>query len=559
MHAWARWALGFVVCALTASVTLPARAGFPLCTSEYLASFDARLATVEYDCVERERWSVSTASGPREVRIIHDLNADWIISSGEMANFDRGVRESIAAFGRLGGDVQLENVTILLADDFPPRESDGEFSNMAGLTETVNDGECRIIFYLVGPASRPEYAPWLVAHEFFHCVQAANQTVAQLESTGGAGTGRGGDWWLEGSATWFAALAVPEMGPLEQFLRDFDADSPTVALNDMAYGAVVFFLWYAAETSPAGVMSFLHGMAESADASAQHAAMLSLLPQERWLDFGEAYFDRNIPHPHGIELLFEYNTGDDWTWTATRTQNVELAPFTLVRGVARFRCGTWANSTSSNSVYSARPGAGGEWTELPASLEATADSGGGPFLVEAINASTSDVRLAITGRQERSCAGCAGVTTRDSCVVGTWQLVGGGPAEWMRRQGVPDNISVSNGIVQFRADGTFVTAISRADIDQRYDPDVRVQGQVRSQATGRWSTSGGRLNLCESTQAGDGAVGISTEHAATIIPNVSSPPSASREAYTCAGGSLNTEREMRGMSPMPFNYARIGD
>lgn len=553
MHAWARWALVLVVCALSASVVAPARASFPeACTPAYLATFDERFDDVPYDCVERIRVEVPVRGRTATIRIIHDSNIDWAAGEADLARFDAGIRAAADGIRQLG-DIDLMDITVLLADDFPPPEGDERFSNINAWSNAENPEECRVTVFVVGAS--PENAMVDVAHEIFHCVQSANLTAAQ-NATSGFGLGTGGDWWIEGSAEWFAALALPDAAVINRRVSTFDEASQTVPLIRMAYGTAVFFAWLGAEESPPGVMRFLHGMAESTTDAAQRSAMGAVLSQERWLDFAQAYLDRTITDPHGRPVAVNPTEGDVWEWSASQTRTASLEPFLLHRGVVAFQCGRWSTGVNPGAMHRARLEDGGAWASLPDSID-TSSGSGGSYRFAAINARGASATLSVRGTKETGCD-CAGVSTLDACVVGIWQLTGGGPAEWLRSQGMPDNISVSNGLVHFRADGTFVTAISRADIDQRFHDDVTVAGQVRSQATGRWSTSGGRLNLCEHTQAGDGGVVIVVEGDAGAIPWGGLPPRVSSEAFTCAGGTLNTQREMEGMSPMPFNYTRIG-
>lgn len=554
MRSWARWAFFIILLAFAAPLPSPARAAFGDCASaEYRASFDPRFASIEYDCVERLRLSVSTSSGERRIRILHDLMADWIISSGEMAEFDRGVRAAAEAIGRLGG-VDLEDVTILLADDLPPREDADTFSNIAAWTEFDNDGECRITVYLVGPASRPEYAAWLTAHEIFHCVQTANLRPEQMQ-TSSIGEGSGGDWWIEGSATWFAALALPDPAIMPDLAREFDSLSPTTPLNEMAYPAVSFFLWLAADVSPPGVMRFLEGMAGDRSAAAQHVAMAGALSQDDWLRFAQAYLDEEIRHPHGTPLTFSPERGETWQWSATRTQTLTLAPFVLARGAAAFDCGRWRTSVRPSAMHRAR--ADGEpWADLPAEIDATSGSGG-PYRVAAINASNARATLTIQGTMEAGCGSCADIAELDACLVGTWQLTAGGAAEWMRNQGMPGSYATSNETLTLRRDGTFVTGALQGRLQHEAD-GLRTDGRMSAQAGGRWSARGGVLNMCADMQALSGRTVLTTRDGRrAIVPVGSAPPTSSQLSYSCSGTTLSTQTPMpRGAAPMSSTYTR---
>ncbi|MGQ0531100.1 MAG: hypothetical protein ACT4OF_00225 [Caulobacteraceae bacterium] len=559
MHSLARWTIILVILALSASVALPARAAFGDCaTREYWASFDERYAdprAISFDCIERLRVPVGTTSGARHIRIVHDHSADWIADEAAMREFDRAVRASAEAIGLLGG-VELEDVTVFLADDFPPGEGAERFSDIAALTEFSNDGECRIIVYLAGPASVSDYAASVVAHEIFHCVQVANLRPEQMGS-GSVGRGGGADWWLEGSATWFAALAVPDPALIRSTVADFDASSATTPLNRMAYEAAVFFLWLG-EESPAGVMDFLRRMATSRDESAQRAVMSATLTQERWLDFAEAYLDREIRHPHGTDLGLSPTDGEVWEWSATRTQSLPLEPFVLTRGVVAFQCGHWRTSVRPGSAHRARPEEGGAWSTLPEEID-TSSGSGGSYRFTAINTTTARVTMNIVGTMESGCGDCAGVSTIDACVIGSWRLTSGGAAEWMRAMGAPANISTANETITFRADGTYVTGVFQGEMEGPTPSGGHVDGNVQAQAGGRWSTSGGVLNLCADMQALGGNARVTTRRGRTgNIPVAPAPPINSSERYSCADASLNTERDIPGAPPMPSQYTRTG-
>jgi len=558
MRAWLRWTLLIVAAALFAPMS-PAQAAFGECSSAaYRGLFDERYAEprfLDFDCVERMRVPVATSGGTRHIRIIHDRNADWIADDSTMAAFERGVRAAAETIGRLGG-VELEDVTILLADDLPPGSTAEAFSNIAGQTEFTRDDECHVVLYLIGPASDPELAASIAAHEIFHCVQVANLSAAQMAS-GASGTGAGGDWWLEGSAEWFSALALPDRGLMPANADAFDELSPTTPLNELAYSAGIFFLWLGAEVEPAGVMGFLDGMADSNAPAAQHAAMSAALPPERWLDFAQAYLDRAIRHPHGVDIGLDPRDGDTWDWSATRTQTLPLAPFVLTRGVATFQCGRWRTSVRPASAHGARDEAGGSWATLPEEIDAS--SGGGRYRVAAINATASRITLSIEGVMESGCGDCAGVRTLDACVVGHWQLTGGGPIEWMRANGVPiTNASTANTTVTFRADGTFVTGAVQAQLEMEYD-SARGEGEVRAQASGRWSTDGGRLNYCTDAQSFGGQATMTTrdgDRRTMTLPSM--PPESVTDTYTCSATALDAVRTVPRASPMPFHYTRAG-
>ena len=553
MRVLVRWA----ALTLIAALLLPAeqaRAVFGECSNpEYRARFDEALRRIDYDCIERFRVEVATESGPRTIRIIHDRDADWLVSSSEMAEFDRGAAAAAAALAAIGAR-ELEDVTILLADDLPPRDGAGRFSDIAAWTDTQNDGECHIIVYLAGPGSYRRYAAWVIGHEIFHCVQTANLSEAQINS-GSVGAGGGGDWWIEGSASWFAALALPDPGPMRQFVAGFNAASDSTALNRLAYEAVVFFLWLGAD-EPNRVMTFLNRMAHSREESAQRAAMVEALPQAEWLRFASAYLDSDIRHPHGADLGLEPSEGAVWQWSETRTEEMSLEPFVLRRGVVAFECGRWRTTVAPGDLHHARPEEGGAWAPLPRSIE-TMSGTGGSYRFAAFNAGMSATPLSVVGEMEAGCGGCADIVQTDSCLFGTWQLTSGGAAEWMRRQGAPVQFTTNNESITLRADGTFLTGAFSGAFAGRMPDGTRVSGENQARAGGRWSARGGMLNLCPDLQQarGSGAARL-PDRQRMDVPMIAGGPTMTQMRYSCGDGAMSTEVSIPGAPPMTSGYTR---
>src|SRR5690606_2673059 len=139
-----------------------------------------------------------------------------------------------------------------------------------------------------------------------------------------------------------AALSLPEAAELVHRIARFDSISAETPLYDMAYEAVVFFLWLNDAEGPSSILPFLRQMASRPGASAQRAAMISALDEQTWLTFAERYIDRDIKHPQGTGLSFSPAEGDTWRYTETGTERIPLKPFVIHRGWIEFDCGKWA-------------------------------------------------------------------------------------------------------------------------------------------------------------------------------------------------------------------------
>ncbi len=561
-----------VVLGLLVAAAAPASAmrqpgpAFGDCASpDYLARFDERFGAVAYDCVERLRLPVTTRSGVRHIRLLHDLSADWLADEAMLAQFDRGVRGAIEQLGRIGA-FDMRDVTILLADDFPPREDAETFSNFAGWTlpdETGMEDECQVVIFLLGPGGGAEHAAAVTAHEIFHCVQKA--TLSPELMTSHTADGKGGAWWMEGSAEWFASAAAPELSGFQRRVDAFEEASPDTPLHHMSYRAVVFFWWYVGRHGDAAVLPFLSGMAAESSDRAQTAAMAAALPDADWLEFAMAYLDGEIQRPRGAPVSFAPWQGDTLRWEASRTERRPLRPFVIDRAWLECDCGAWAAMAEPDEAHRVRPD-GGDWGALPGRIDTRA---GDPdaWRLAAINTAGSPRDLVLDLTLEIPCEGCGGGAL-DECLVGRWQLTGGGAVEWMRRE-LPPGIELpraehAGGGVTFQADGGYrggATDWSATFTQQSRRGVGRLDGQATAVGSGRWSAEDGLLTLCPAHETLSGqATATFPDGTRARLPVQAPPPSGPLTLrYSCAGDTATTTLEIPGArTPMVSTYTRVG-
>ena len=278
MPQFARVAIALV--ALIAA--LPARAQPVDCmTAGYLASFEVAGVT-DLTCAEVFRFSVATPGGERIIRGIADLNADWAFRPGAADAVEQGAHLAAEALPSLV-DYRIGDVTILLLGDrfTPESEATPGPQVLAQAWDpdapVTGRGDCRLTAFLWGPGGITGDIPTSIAHEMFHCLQFATLSPDQM-----AGVGAGADWWIEGSAEYFAAFAVPDAAGTDRVGEFADNTAAGVALSAMAYEASTFFYWLHQTRGIAALMPFLSGMAGAGD---QHGAMRAALSDAEWLQF----------------------------------------------------------------------------------------------------------------------------------------------------------------------------------------------------------------------------------------------------------------------------------
>ncbi|MEM6422406.1 MAG: hypothetical protein AAF698_07435, partial [Pseudomonadota bacterium] len=537
-----------------------AEAAFGDCTEPaYLRSVLGVAPAADFDCEEAFRIAVPTASGSREVRAIYDAGAPP--SASLIASTRRAVeqsRDALAAFG----SVDIHDTTILLATDTVPEgagdadDPDGDEATAVGSRrDAAGPRECKVAVFANALAGSPTGGAAVIAHELFHCVQFASLSPGQMPQFGPGGD----EWWVEGSAEFFAAFAIPGSGTETNRGPEFDAavraDTP---LYDMGYGAMVFFSWLIETRGPGALMPFLRAMAESTADQAQRSAMRRALDGAGWLDFAKAVADDAISHPQGGRLGLTRDGDYIWEFTDNGTQTISLPPFVLRRGALEYACGEWRNTTTpADPPAAARPQDGDVWGRIPPEVDTEETT---QFRFAGLSTGDEPVELAIEAERVLACEPCGETRAVDACLVGTWRMSGGGPIEWMRSQGLPITSAFSTPrIVQFLSDGIYATEPFDTGLTMELDEDAIGEAEAQvAVAVGRWSAEEGVLNICQDSGGLSGQMTARTPSGSTTR-GISQPGMGTlTQSYSCARTSLTTSLPFRGMAPMTTEYTRIG-
>ncbi|WP_368565712.1 DUF6055 domain-containing protein [Pseudoxanthomonas sp. UTMC 1351] len=553
----------YLLCGLSSLCLLLAagqvHAGFGTCANPtYLQRFDERLRN--YDCVASAQYPLATPEGRRRLRILH--HRDPTVAATSLNQAARGLRAAIAALGRVGR-YSIYDVSILLVHDVPPPDED-TLAIANGVARTGEaTAECQITLYL-GAAGPDEIAP-TVAHEIFHCVQAATYSPGQNKTYQ---EGRGGTWWIEGSAEWFASLALPDASQYQDQADDFAFAIQRKPLYRHDYESLVFFLWLAQREGPERVMWFLAGMPQNPAQAAQRQALRDAISDSQWMRFALDLADGNIRRPHGPPFRATLALETRWTWDRDRSERLLLPPFTVAARVAEVACGVWDTQIAPQRMYvSRRPRQRGDWAPLPPQIDTSLD-GDSHYLIVAANAddTTADRRFGV--RQASGCAQCGGITEIDACLVGSWRESGGGAAQWLR-ENMPAaaRLRLERGAaptLTLQRDGMYLTSEITASLSIQPDGSrTRAEGDVRAQASGRWSAADGRLHLCSDLQAFSGEIRLVAPSQTVRGALPASPPGEGFMRYTCRGNSLETIMPIPRpdgageLPPMRTSYTRV--
>ena len=553
--------------ALTACAVLagaPAAAQFMDCNS---AEFQEGVMPWSIGCEEAFRMQIRLPAGSRTLRVIHDI--EWP-TYGPREHLEV-IRDTVPAIERAMeqiGEFDLTDVTIILADPtwaelfdparwyqrrrenpdeepppFPQPEDDGHPSSWARAdTGQALPGACRI--WLIPHLSRARAAT-SVAHEIFHCIQRASLTPDQV-------AGRA-PWWVEGSATWFSGLALPEIvAPgLAGLARDYaQSEAP---LYEMDYQAAIFFHWLAGVRGPQSVMAALRQAATSDAEGAQVAMLSSLQDQQAWLNYARAIADGAVPGPTGAPLPTTREPMRRETWGGNLVADLQPDPFVHFEGEMTFECGEWRLDAALVPQHFAlvRPDDGGPWQPLPDRVEAIPDPRS--FDLVAFNGSDRRQFVIIDGRRERACQDCLGANTVDACLAGTWELAGHNTDAL-----IGFGTTVKQETLSLGSDGRITIASeqtwSHDDVLPGTGEAYRMASSSSSDGSGTWAITATGLAICIETVAGTEDFGIEYERGYQRAVEAEPRTTAVELTYSCEGGGLVTSSDTAS-GPLVQRYA----
>ncbi len=422
--------LALVVAAL---VAMPEPAAAQSCTiPDYAAEADSRLTG---ECDEIERFTIATPSGSRRVRIIGDsAMPDGFTEPYPLVR--QGIERAAAALRTIGTG-QVDNLVVLVSGLLPDSDDPDGPTSVHGVAHAVYVDECLMIVYPGNAGSRE--LGFATAHEFFHCVQyatASDQMDAFL-------AGQPSDWWVEGTAEWFANLAYRGTGNSDERVRSFDETSPDMALTSLSDsdGAVVFFFWYGENHGYPAIVSLMPTMATSAGEARERSALASLLPPDGFQALAQDYLDREIRQPGSRAIPSAPEDGASIIWVDdNQVEEIEADQLVLHRAELIFTCGTWTVQLSDEEGEWAVSQEPGEWSRLPARIEVPAGEDK-RFRLGAMGPGEDGfhVTIAATRADEEGRCRCkkpteAEAARLDQCLVGRWELVSGGGNEWLDQQ-----------------------------------------------------------------------------------------------------------------------------
>jgi len=383
------------------------------------------------------------------------------------------VRDSVEAYNRYGpasvitADVVFTELAFL--------ESDGRRTDNVLAVASPDEGRSRCyVAIFPSAASEPTSLPFVLAHELFHCYQYTNLSPQESGPPPEVN-----EWWVEGSANYFASVVYPANNFEWEYAGWFDRRSERRSLLRLSYDNYLFFQYLALQQGfqPEGIVELLRRMPASGGPEDQQNALASVGGiEDLFHAFGQAYLDRDLLDSGGGKVPVEPQPGPSFAF-GIGPADEEFAPeaFRLERArlvfaeETRF---TTETEAPGSGLLRARPiDSPGGWSDPPAELNtACGESVFVLLTTHAAPAGASSARFALHVEGEEPDA----ETECDRCLIGGWQLdlasyiagydalapsLGGAPASIEEVSGsVEMNISEA-GSIYSRIDGLYVRSL----------------------------------------------------------------------------------------------------
>ena len=451
--------VAFASCALCAA---QAHAAF-FCSAEYLSRFDERL--LEGDCEEFHQAPIRGPHGTSTLHLIryasptHGDDA-WLPMADELAARVGAALQEMGGV-RLQPDVNVFMVPDTLIDSIPGSSLTGPIH---GEARSYGRDSCNLAIYKLPTDVSIETFVFTLAHEIFHCVQ--HETWPEKEDLEAA------SWWAEGSAEYFANLALPGTDRSLGFVTAFDSGILENSMVDLAYPNVVFFAWLGQTGGAGAIPGLISAMPETEGLNAQLDALAEAVPDDRWRAFTEDYLSGRVQLPGGVAVPEPSATRGFVDFPDSPDVDYRASAYQIDRIDLNFRRDlTFELNDAPGGLLTGAKGPEGDYAPLPLSVD-TCDGQKRYRHYATTTVAAGPGRLAVEV-PELGPGAC--------CLTGTWQPTDTalqGLVDFAGAQGVSCSYNGGGWLLTFRPDGT-----GRIEYDGYSHSCTNAAGQMKVDST----------------------------------------------------------------------------
>jgi len=492
------------------------------------------------DCLLLAQFDIETGSDVVQGSIYGAPETDLaLVRAAEQALVRSG--RTLSGLGELG----LDPIELYISPTEYSMEADDDdtLATAQPVRGTAADGARPCIIAAFPILTLAEYK-YTISHEFFHCVQFSNFYRGNVQS--------GAEWWIEGSAEWFASLTYQGRALSDQWVAEFDDVSATTPVTEMEYASVVFFWWLSQNFGNGRVIGLLNTMNGG---DAQEETLASVVSEQDFLQFVTDYLEQNITQPGGRAAASTPLQDEIIEIRDDRDINLEARRFVAFRVLLKFACGGWdIIEQTRKGAYKAMRLPRSEWQELPAEFRSDSEAKIEYLLAGA--ATDGDGFSLSLKAVKQLCVPCqtpdysAGP---EACLIGEWHLTSGGMGAKIGKM-LGDGPELSgvdypdlDGLLTLRRDGSFTLQADDDGSMQTTSPSggmFSADISISMEKEGSWSVSGDKLVQCYRPVKSiliDETVTDPEGGATRIIEDQYLGPKLSyteKRQFTCEGGRL---------------------
>lgn len=497
-----------ILALLLALLCTPAHAdGFGDCTDPaYFKTFNVSTADSPA-CVVIAEESATLSGQPIAVRALRTktTNGAWADPFGKEA-----IDLVLTAFttwdahaAQLG--FKFTNVTIFITDpedpsiEVPEEKFPDAWADTQGLTRP---GECFIRFNtLKSVTTTLDHIRTILAHEAFHCVQAASFKDAILIDP------KASHWWIEGTANFFANLAHLNPEDVDTLGAAFSAQIQTTPLTRIDYPSMTFFAFLWGE-GPDAMAQFFAGLPATPGEAAQMEALLASVGPDRLQRFAQAMVDGTIHMPAG-NAFPPLAAPATTTFQGDGKVDFPSAPFTILQHALHFTGGNYSVA-SGIEFFSREQGSSAPWEPMPFDI-APADCKD-IYMLHVVRFDTDTIPAnyprPLNAFRYLPCWECEKLPKMDQCLAGTWRLSNESLISFLQSRRITEEVNYNSMagqiILTMNPDGSAQWLAEDVSIAADYLPkslaEMKIPFYITVKAFGidqaEWSGADGTANIC---------------------------------------------------------------
>jgi hypothetical protein len=379
----------------------------------YVRTFDARLSG--RICTEVTRVPIRWSGGVAYFRILATDDVEARRSNIVVSWIRDEAGRIAAAMSQMGG-LQLEDPTLMISNLSEPMVM-GQPALALVLAVQPYAGQCLGNIYEFDARSDELRFKFIVGHEIFHCVQRATWP-GSLDTTSDR------NWWVEGSAEYFANLANPGTNFGGRFVSAFESRALSTSLLDLSYEDLVFFSWLGERSQPRGVRAFLEAVSPGRSRDAYRANAETALGPSEWKNFAVAAMTDTIHLPGSTN-----GVGVNWSTIPRHTLgggelHLSTGSLTILGAVliAAPPGLHHLHAIATPQLYGASEDINSPtgWNELPETLDACRTEH--QIYLAAMTAAASGQQIRVQDRVDHDCEERPGGGPGSGSLVGTWEM-----------------------------------------------------------------------------------------------------------------------------------------